>query len=107
MTRHGMVKTSAAGDPSPATDPHASMVIITADRVAASRVPGRQSRADRNEATCPHPSPHSLAAVAPSQTSAADRNLHSLRLWPAGSFLGDFRTPAGARNSSRMRTVHC
>jgi hypothetical protein len=46
MTRHGMVKTSAAGAPSPATDPHASVVIIAADRVAASRVPGRQSRAD-------------------------------------------------------------
>jgi len=26
-------------------------------------------------------------------------------LWPAGSFLGDFRTPAGARNSSRKKTV--
>jgi hypothetical protein len=26
--------------------------------------------------------------------------------WPAGSFPGDFRTPAGARNSSRLRTVH-
>jgi hypothetical protein len=29
---------------------------------------------------------------------------HSHRPWPAGSFLGDFRTPAGARNSSRNRT---
>lgn len=27
-----------------------------------------------------------------------------INLWPAGSFLGDFRTPAGARNSSRKRT---
>ena len=46
MTRHGMVKTSAAGITPTATDPHASVVIITAGRVAASRVPGRQSRAD-------------------------------------------------------------
>ena len=27
------------------------------------------------------------------------------RLRPAGSFFGDFRTPAGARNSSRKRSV--
>ncbi|MER8950620.1 hypothetical protein, partial [Mesorhizobium sp. M0809] len=27
------------------------------------------------------------------------KNPHSNRLWSAGSFLGDFRTPAGARNS--------
>src|SRR5215212_6263423 len=57
----------------------------------------------RNEAVCPH-SPQSFpTAVAPSPTSAEIRNPHSHRLWPAGSFLGDFRTPAGARNSSRER----
>lgn len=52
MIRHGMVKTSAAGVTPPATDPHASVVIIVADRVAASLVPGRQTR---NEAArhCP------------------------------------------------------
>ena len=27
------------------------------------------------------------------------------RPWPAGSFFGDFRAPAGARNSSRNRIV--
>ncbi|OKP76384.1 hypothetical protein BTE77_16330 [Ensifer adhaerens] len=32
---------------------------------------------------------------------------HSHRLWPSGSFLGDFRTPAGARNRSRLPTVRC
>jgi hypothetical protein len=46
MTRHGMVKTSAAGITPPATDLHASVVIIAADRVAATQVTGRQSRAD-------------------------------------------------------------
>ena len=46
MTRDGMVKTSAAGAPPPATDPHAFMVIIAADRVATSRVSGRLNRAD-------------------------------------------------------------
>jgi hypothetical protein len=44
MIRHGMVnKTSAAGVTLPATDPHASVVIIVADRVPASLVAGRQS----------------------------------------------------------------
>jgi hypothetical protein len=67
-----------------------------------------QRRADniarrRNETACPHPHPCYPAVVAPSPTSAEDRNPHSHRLWPAGSFLGDFRTPAGARNSSRLR----
>lgn len=46
MTRYGMVKTSAAGAPSPATDPRAFMVIIAAVRVATSRAPGRLYRAD-------------------------------------------------------------
>jgi hypothetical protein len=27
------------------------------------------------------------------------------RLWPAGSFFGDFRTPRGARNSSRKAPI--
>ena len=46
MTRHGMVQPSAAGAQPPATDPRASMVIIDADRVAPSRAPGRQHRAE-------------------------------------------------------------
>lgn len=52
-----------------------------------------------NEAACPHPPRRFPPEVAPTPTSAAVRNHHSRRLWPAGSFLGDFRTPAGARNS--------
>lgn len=46
MTRHGMVQPSAAGTPPSATDPHASMVILDADRVASGRPPGRQHRAE-------------------------------------------------------------
>ena len=46
MTRHGMGKTSAVGITPPATDPHASVVIIAADRVAARQVTGRRNRAD-------------------------------------------------------------
>jgi hypothetical protein len=59
----------------------------------------------RNEAGSPHPPRCFPTAVAPSLTSAEIRNPHSRRPWPAGSFLGDFRTPAGARNSSRLQTV--
>lgn len=58
-----------------------------------------------NEAACRRLLLHFLAMVALPPTSAADRNLHSRRLCPAGSFLGDFRTPPGARNSSRLQTV--
>ncbi|TAT77407.1 hypothetical protein ELI54_09370 [Rhizobium ruizarguesonis] len=46
MTRHGMIQTSAAGAPPPATDPRAFMVIIAANRVASSRLPGRLNRAE-------------------------------------------------------------
>ena len=53
MTRHGMVKTSAAGITPPATDPHASVVIIAADRVAASLGQARKATRARKEATCP------------------------------------------------------
>ena len=46
MTRHRMIQTSAAGVTLPATDPHASVVIIVADRVPASLVAGRQNPVD-------------------------------------------------------------
>jgi hypothetical protein len=46
MTRHGMIKTSAAGvTPLPATDPHASVAIIAADRVVAKVVTGQKNHA--------------------------------------------------------------
>jgi hypothetical protein len=56
-----------------------------------------------------------LAAVSPRLASldgrphheAEDENPIALRLRPAGSVLGDFRTPAGARNSSRKRNGSC
>ena len=54
---------------------------------------------------CPHPPPRFPVAGAPSPTAAAIRNPHSHRASPAGSFLGDFRTPASARNSSGYRVV--
>lgn len=44
MTRHGMIQSQVVGAQSPAPDPRLSMVIINADRAAASRVPGRQHR---------------------------------------------------------------
>ncbi|CAH2397587.1 conserved hypothetical protein [Mesorhizobium escarrei] len=46
MTRHGMVSPSAKGTQPPATNPGAPIVIIGVDRVATSRVPGRQHRAE-------------------------------------------------------------
>jgi len=104
MTRHGMVQTSAVGTQPPATSPRALMVIIETDRAAPSRAPGRQPAQRHNEAVFHiHPAA-TPTAVAPSLTPAEIRNPHSHRPWPAGSFLGDFRTPAGARNSSREET---
>jgi hypothetical protein len=72
MTRHGMVKTSAAGAPPPATYPRAFMVIIAADRVATGSVPGRLNRADAQRSGLSASIAPLLAAIAPSQTSAAD-----------------------------------
>lgn len=46
----------------------------------------------------------SLATVAPTTTSAENRNPHSHQLWPAGSCMRGFRTPAGTRNPSPSRT---
>ncbi|RWB65080.1 MAG: hypothetical protein EOQ49_32855 [Mesorhizobium sp.] len=45
MTRHGLLQSSAAGTQPSATDRRTSMVIINADRAAASRPPSRQHRA--------------------------------------------------------------
>ncbi len=53
MTRHGMVKTSVAGVTPPATDPHASVAIVAADRVAASLGQAWKAAWVRKEATCP------------------------------------------------------
>ena len=46
MTRHGMVKPSAAGAQPTATDPRASIVDIAADSVATSLVRDRLDRAE-------------------------------------------------------------
>jgi len=78
------------------------MVIIDAERVASGRADNTAWL--KGEAVRPHQTRRLPAAVAPSPTPAANRNPHSHRLWPTGSFLGDFRKPAGARNSSRQRT---
>ena len=55
MTRHGMVKTSVAGVTPPATDPHASVVIIAADRVVTNQVTGQKTTHTYNEAACQCP----------------------------------------------------
>ena len=76
MTRHGMVKTSVAGvTPLPATDPHASVAIIAADRVAASLGQTRNAARVRKEATCP-PSNIPLADCDPA-TAHMSRRLKS------------------------------
>src|SRR4051794_26992013 len=45
---------------------------------------------------------HRPSDRAPDRSKAENPIAHHLR--PAGSFLGDFHTPTGARNSSRKRT---
>ena len=45
MTRHGMIQLQAAGAALPATAPCAPMPTNAADRIATSRVQGRQHRA--------------------------------------------------------------
>lgn len=58
-----------------------------------------------NEAAYPYSPPHSPAAAAPTPTSATVRNPHSHRLWPAGSCMRGFRTPAGTRNPSPISAI--
>ena len=53
MTRHGMVKTSVAGVTPSASDPHACVAFIIADRVAASLGQARKAARVRKEATYP------------------------------------------------------
>jgi hypothetical protein len=68
--------------------------IIDAEEAVPSCAPGRHHRAEGNEAARLRATWCFPRTPQPSPTSAADRNLRSLRPWPAGSFLGDFRTPA-------------
>ena len=49
------------------------------------------------------PAPATPDATSP--RSAENRNTHRPASGSAGSFLGDFRTPRGARNSSRQRSL--
>lgn len=105
MTRHGMAKTqpqaSRLRQPT-RMRPWRSLLSTGLLRVGCQAVKAARIR---NAATCPSPSIHFLPAGSPPHASAEKRNLHSISLWSAGSFLGDFRMPAGARNSSRIRTV--
>jgi hypothetical protein len=101
MTRHG-IQPSAAGTQPPAARPRASMVIIDVDRAASDRATNRRCRAaGRRGGPCA-----SIAALLDGGHAIPDTSRnpksHSHRVCPAGSFLGDFRTPAGARNSSRQ-----
>ena len=106
MTRHGMVHASAAAAAPPATDTRASMAI--ARRRPASTRTSSGPPIPRDGATKRPVRIHLGASHRQSRHRRHRpqiRNPHSHRLWPAGSFLGDFRTPAGARNSSRKRNV--
>ena len=58
----------------------------------------------RNEAACSPPPLRFPAAAAPSPTPVAERNPHSIKMWPAGSCMRGFRTPAGTRNPSPKQT---
>ena len=63
------------------------------DVTAANKPPTRMA--------CP---PRPGQVLSPAPAAERYRKSHSHRRRPAGSFLGDFRTPLGARNSSRHRT---
>ena len=52
MTRHGMIHPSAAGAQPPATDPHAPMVIIDAERARRTSCRAGNTARRRNEAAC-------------------------------------------------------
>lgn len=91
MTRHGIIQRSSAGAQPPATDPRAPMVLIDVDRAAPNCVPGRQYGAEAQRS--------GLSASFPVPPNDASAIADTSRKWLAGSFLGDFRTPAGARNS--------
>lgn len=75
MTRHGMVQPSAGGTPPSATDPHASMVTLDADRVASDRPPGRQHRAEAQRSgpagsiPVPPESGHAIIDISPKRKS--------------------------------------
>lgn len=105
MTRNGMIQPLAAGAQPAATDPRVSMVIPDAEK--ASVQTSARPTTPRGGTTKRSVRIHLRASNdgGPPPTPAKIRNPHSYRLCPAGSFLGDFRTPAGARNSSRKPTV--
>jgi hypothetical protein len=60
-----------------------------------------QNRVTAHPVRIDHDTPQSRSAQPLDQPDR--KNPIAQRMWPAGSFFGDFRTPVGARNSSRMR----
>lgn len=77
MTRHGMLQPSAADTQPPATNPHASVEFIQADRPRPAPHRADNVTRKRKRAVCPHPSWSFPAAVTPIRTSAEIRNPHS------------------------------
>ena len=105
MTRHGICAVFSRGTRPSATNP---LVPITPSTPKGSR--SSAHRADnharkRHQAASSHQRHRFPVAVAPSPTSAADRNPHSCHLWPAGSCMRGFRTPVGTRNPSPYRPL--
>ena len=107
MTRHGPAPNRAAAHPAPAdgnacavrSAPRSSKLCSGTVRLR------RQRRTRRGTAGTPLVTARAAGARRPPATSPI-RNPHSHRLGPAGSCIGDFRTPAGARNSSQNQPLH-
>jgi len=97
MTRHGTVEPIAADVPPSATNPCAATAIADADMGLPGPVPGRQCRAEAQRSGL---SASTIALRSAGCAGCADADIGrqieisiAIALWPAGSFLGDFRTP--------------
>ena len=104
MTRHGMVQPPAAGAQSSAMNPHVSILNYDADRVVVSRLSCRQSCADKRRSGSSISTRSLRGSRRTDDDISRNRNPHSHQLWPAGSCMRGFRTPAGTRNPSPHRS---
>ena len=105
MIRHGRAQPGAAGAPPPATATRASMATVATDRVTTSRASGRLSRAEARGGRPCVPTSAPLSRDRAIAHIGAERNPHSHRPWPAGSYMGGFRTPTGTQIPSPFRPL--
>ncbi len=107
VTRNGMIQRLIAGTRLPATNLYARSVIIDSIWAATASARRQKHHPKKQQSQLSAQIQVVIGYSQPSPRYQPKIKISiAVDLWAAGSFLGDFRTPVGTRNSSRKRTFN-